>query len=98
MNAFIKGLAAVAILLFGIAAANAQVVIGNPAPGAPAPNAPAPATTTGLITKITPQQVVQLVSNAVKGVTISPQITKNNDGTYLVTFPIWGSGVYSAIN
>jgi hypothetical protein len=51
-----------------------------------------------LITKFTPQQVVQLVTNAVNGVTISPQTTKNNDGTYLITFPIWGSAVYSAIN
>ena len=37
------------------------------------------------------------MAKAVKGTTISPQITKNNDGTSLVTFPVWGSGVYSAI-
>jgi putative sensory transduction regulator len=95
MNAFVKGLLVVAVLGFGAAVANAQVVLpGNNAP-APTPQA-APAS--GLITKITAQQVAQLVTNAVSGVTISPQITNNSDGTFLVTFPVWGSAVYSAIS
>jgi len=95
MNAFVKGLIVAAALGAGAVAANAQVVLPGNAPPAAAPQA-APAS--GLITKITPQQVAQLVANAVSGATISPQITKNNDGTSLVTFPVWGSGVYSAIN
>lgn len=96
MKAFVKGLMVVAALAIG-SAANAQVVLpGNNAP-APAP-APQAAPASGLITKITPQQVAQLVAKAVNGTTINPQITKNNDGTSLVTFPVWGSAVYSAIN
>jgi len=99
MNAVVKGLLVVAALVFAAASAKAQVVIGNPAPAAapqPGPAAAAPAG--GLITKITAQQVAQLVAKAVSGTTITPQITKNNDGTSLVTFPIWGDAVYSAIN
>jgi hypothetical protein len=98
MNAFVKGLLIVAAVGFSAMAADAQVVLpGNNAP-APAPTPQAAPATTGMITKITAQQVAQLVTNAVSGVTISPQITNNNDGTSLVTFPVWGSAVYSAIN
>jgi hypothetical protein len=96
MNAFARGLSVVAAFALSAAAAEGQVVLPGNAPAvAPAPST-APAT--GLITKITPQQVAQLVAKAVSGATISPQITKNNDGTSLVTFPVWGTGVYSAIN
>ena len=97
MRVFGKGLLVAGALVFGAAAANAQVVLpGNNAPTtAPAPQS-APAG--GMITKITAQQVAQLVAKAVSGTTINPQVTKNNDGTYLVTFPVWGDAVYSAIN
>jgi hypothetical protein len=49
-----------------------------------------------LITKITPQQVAQLITNAIQGVTINPQITPENNGQYyVVTFPVWGTQVPS---
>jgi hypothetical protein len=97
MSAFVKGWLVAAVLGLGMAAANAQVVIGGGNTPAPAPTPAAPAAT-GLITKITAQQVAQLVTNAVSGTTISPQITKNNDGTSLVSFPVWGNAVFSAID
>ena len=95
MGAFVRGRLVVVGLGCWAMAAEAQVVLPGNAPPAATPQA-APAS--NLITKITPQQVVQLVTNAVSGTTITPQITNNSDGTYLVTFPVWGSAVYSAIN
>ena len=95
MRAFVKGCLIVAALSFGVAAASAQIVIGGGNAPSPAPASTAPVT--GLITKITAEQVAQLVANAVPGTTINPQITKNNDGTSMVSFPVWGNAVFSAI-
>lgn len=98
-----RSLIAAALLVgsigFGAPAAVAQVVLpgnNNPPPSSTPPQSAQAGG--GLITKITPQQVAQLVSGAVSGVTINPQITQAQDGTYLVTFPVWGNQVYSAIN
>jgi hypothetical protein len=100
MRSLVKGLLVASCLAFAATSAIAQIVLpgaGGGSTPAPTPQtAPPPAN--GLITKITPQQVAQLISTAVSGVTISPQITQNQDGTFNVSFPVWGSQVYSAVN
>jgi hypothetical protein len=102
VGAWAKGLLVVASLAFAAAPAVAQITLPGsspaPAPGpAPGPS-PQSAPAGGLITKITPQQVAQLISGAVSGVTLQPQITAQNDGTSLVSFPAWGTQVYSAVD
>jgi hypothetical protein len=96
VNSLAKGLLAFFCMTFVATAAYAQIVL--PGSTTPAPTPQAPSTTTGLITKVTAQQVAQLISGAVSGTTITPQIKPGDNGTAIVTFPVWGNQVYSAVS
>ena len=97
MNRLAKALMSLCAALLLSTAAGAQIVIPNGGSSG-GPPAPAPANSGGLITKITPQQVVPLITNAVSGVKISPQIKPGDNNTAVVTFPVWGDQVYSGIS
>src|SRR5579864_6689211 len=97
MSLLPKGLLALSCMVFAATAAVAQIVL--PGGTTPTPSAAPPSgAPTGLITKTTAQQVAQLISGAVSGVTITPEIKPGNNGTAIVTFPVWGSQVYSAVS
>ena len=95
MNLLVKGLLAFSCTAFVATTAVAQILLPGGTTPAPTPQS-APAA--GLITKATPQQVAQAISGAVSGTKITPQIKPGNDGTSIVTFPVWGDQVYSAVS
>jgi hypothetical protein len=97
MNSLAKILLALYCTTFVATTAVAQIVLpgGTPPTPTPSPQSSAPA---GLITKVTAQQVAQLISGAVSGTTITPQIKAGSNGTSIVTFPVWGDQVYSAVS
>src|SRR5215475_9167216 len=96
MNVLAKGLLAFSCTIFAATAALAQIVLpGSGTTPAPGPQSTAPA---GLITKATAQQVSQLIAGAVSGVSVTPQIKPGDNGTAIVTFPVWGNQVYSAVS
>jgi hypothetical protein len=95
MNLLAKGLVALFCMVSVATQAIAQILLPGGTTPAPTPQS-APAA--GLITKATPQQIAQLISGAVSGTQITPQIKPGNDGTSVVTFPVWGDQVYSAVS
>jgi hypothetical protein len=97
MNSLAKRLLAVFCMTFVATAAYAQIVLPGGTTPAPAPTPQSPSAA-GLVTKVTAQQVSQLIAGAVSGVTITPQIKPGDNGTAIVTFPVWGNAVYSAVS
>jgi hypothetical protein len=95
MNSLAKGFLGLCCMALLSTTAVGQILLpGSTTTPAPTPQPAAPA---GLITKVTPQQVVQLVSAAITGITITPQIKPGDNGTSVVVFPVWGDQVYSGV-
>lgn len=89
----------IALLVFAPAAFAQPVLPGSgpgPSPGPGAGPAPAP---TGLITKITPQQLAQLYSRlTVNNQPIQISIKNFDDGSSIVVVPAWGPQIYSGVH
>ncbi len=96
MASLSRVLVIVASLAFAPVAA-AQVVLPGGGGGTPAP-APAPGAQAGLITKLTAQQLVQILGTIrINGATVPTSIRAFNDGSSMVVMPFWGPQVWSGI-
>jgi hypothetical protein len=97
MPSLARAVLAIALLAFA-PAAFAQPVLPGAGPGSSPGPGPAPAPS-GLITKITPQQLAQLYSRlTINNQPVQISIKNFNDGSSIVVVPAWGPQVFSGVH